>query len=179
MAQFAPQHQQQMQFQQAPAQGMYNPSWAPQTNFQNFGGMQNGNQVYDAMDSDSEDSDDYNFMNLEAFTYKPPSSFSMPAQPDFSNAQVMKPSKTYTVNNPVTIHSSGSSSVSSSSTSSSTSSGSHSSTGSGSSTTTTTVTEEPNWFDKWNRNRKEKKAKKQAEQLAKYEEEQRLADQED
>ena len=89
-------------------------------------------------DEDSDSNDEIDFMNLAAYTYK---------RPNLSNAKVAKPHSTYTVNNPVTVHSSGTSSVSSTSTSSSTSSGSHSKTGSGTSTTTTTVTEEPSLWD--------------------------------
>ena len=55
--------------------------------------------------------------------------------------------KTYTINNPVTIHQSTDRKVSATHDSNTTSSGSHSKTGSGSSTTTSTVEETPGPFD--------------------------------
>lgn len=145
---------------------MYNPNWT-QTNYDNFG-MYNQQPNYDGFgsdDSDEDSDDEYGYQNLDfdfnsnLGGYKGPANFVMP---DFSNAQVAKPHSTYTINNPVVHHTSGSSSVSSSSTSSSTSSGSTSRSGSGSSTTTTTVTKEPSWLDRFFADQKEKKAQREA-----------------
>ena len=108
--------------------------------------------------SDEDSSDEYDFINLD-YTYMGPGELK---RPDFSNAKVAKPHSTYTIDNPVRVHHSGTSNVSSTSSSSSTSSGSTSRSGGGTSTTTTTVTKEPSWLDKFFADRKEKKAQREA-----------------
>ena len=83
---------------------------------------------------------DFHLQNLD-YVYRAPTDFVMP---DRSQVVTRPHARTYTLNNPVTIHSSHDQTTSATSKGSQTSSGSHSKTGSGSSTTTTTVTETPN-----------------------------------
>ena len=97
--------------------------------------------LHQFLDTGAINNSDFHLQNLD-FVYRAPSEFAMP---DHSN--VVKPTRThpstYTINNPITVHSSHDQKVSGHSDTSVTSSGSHSKSTTGTSTTTTTVEVDP------------------------------------